>query len=113
MKIRSIFLLLFLLCLCSQPMRAEENPVVTPLTLEQKVADFEYLYTTLRDNYPFFGVAERKYGVDWLANHDDYMERVAATTDDKDYIAELNRIIRELHVGQNDQVKRSTCRIVA
>ena len=67
MKIRSIFLLLFLLCLCSRPMRAEENPVVTPLTLEQKVADFEYLYATLRDNYPFFGVREhRLYQADWL-----------------------------------------------
>lgn len=102
MKIRSIFLLLFLLCLCSQPMRAEENPVVTPLTLEQKVADFEYLYTTLRDNYPFFGVAERKYGVDWLAKHDEYVERLKATTDNKEYISALNRIIKELRDGHLD-----------
>lgn len=102
MKIRSIFLLLFLLCLCSQPMRAEENPVVTPLTLEQKVADFEYLYGVLRDNYPFFGVAERKYGVDWLARHDEYVERLKATTDNKSYISALNRIIKELRDGHLD-----------
>lgn len=102
MKIRSIFLLLFLLCLCSQPMRAEENPVVTPLTLEQKVADFEYLYTTLRDNYPFFGVAERKYGVDWLAKHDEYVQRLRATADDTAYYRELNTILRELHDGHLD-----------
>ena len=102
MKIRSIFLLLFLLCLCSQPMRAEENPVVTPLTLEQKVADFEYLYTTLRDNYPFFGVTERKYGIDWLARHDEYVERLKATTDNKEYISTLNRIIKELRDGHLD-----------
>lgn len=102
MKIRSIFLLLFLLCLCSQPMRAEENPVVTPLTLEQKVADFEYLYTTLRDNYPFFGVAERKYGVDWLAKYDEYVQRLRATADNKSYISALNRIIKELRDGHLD-----------
>lgn len=102
MKIRSIFLLLFLLCLCSQPMRAEENPVVTPLTLEQKVADFEHLYGALRDNYPFFGVAERKYGIDWLARHDEYVERLKATTDNKSYISTLNRIIKELRDGHLD-----------
>ena len=102
MKIRSIFLLLFLLCLCSQPMRAEENPVVTPLTPEQKVADFEYLYTTLRDNYPFFGVAERKYGVDWLAKYDEYVQRLRATADDTAYYRELNSILRELHDGHLD-----------
>lgn len=102
MKIRSIFLLLFLLCLCSRPMRAEENPVVTPLTLEQKVADFEYLYGVLRDNYPFFGVAERKFGIDWLARHDEYVERLKATTDNKSYISALNRIIKELRDGHLD-----------
>ena len=102
MKIRSIFLLWFLLCLCSQPMRAEENPVVTPLTAEQKVADFEYLYGVLRDNYPFFGVAERKFGIDWLARHDEYVERLKATTDNKSYISALNRIIKELRDGHLD-----------
>ena len=102
MKIRSIFLLLFLLCLCSRPMRAEENPVVTPLTAEQKVADFEYLYGVLRDNYPFFGVAERKFGIDWLARHDEYVQRLRATADDTAYYRELNTILRELHDGHLD-----------
>lgn len=103
MKIWKFCLVSFLcLCACRLSAQTAEALEMAPLTAEQKVADFEYLYGALRDNYPFFGVAERKYGVDWLAKYDDYMERVAATTDDKDYIAELNRIIRELHDGHLD-----------
>lgn len=92
-------LLLFLCCLS---VKGKDSVAVQSLTAEQKIADFEYLYAVLRDNYPFFGVAERKYGVDWLAKHDEYVERVAATADNKDYIAKLNRIINELRDGHLD-----------
>ena len=92
-------LLLFLCCLS---VKGQDSVSVQSLTAEQKIADFEYLYAVLRDNYPFFGVAERKYGVDWLAKHDEYVERVAATADNKDYIAKLNRIINELRDGHLD-----------
>ena len=97
------FVSLFLLFL-PMLMSAESESVIAlkPLTPDQKVIDFEYLYAVLRDNYPFFGVAERKYGVDWLAKHDEYVERVAATADNKDYIAKLNRIINELRDGHLD-----------
>ena len=85
-------------------MSAESEGVTTlkPLTSDQKTNDFEYLYTVLRDNYPFFGVAERKYGVDWLANHDEYVQRLRATADDTAYYRELNSILRELHDGHLD-----------
>ena len=85
-------------------MSAESEGVTTlkPLTSDQKTNDFEYLYTVLRDNYPFFGVAERKYGVDWLAKHDEYVQRLRATADDTAYYRELNTILRELHDGHLD-----------
>ena len=91
-----------LLFLCCLSVIEQASVSVQSLTAEQKIADFEYLYAVLRDNYPFFGVAERKYGVDWLAKHDEYVERVAATADNKDYIAKLNRIINELRDGHLD-----------
>ena len=85
-------------------MSAESESVIAlkPLTPDQKVIDFEYLYAVLRDNYPFFGVAERKYGVDWLAKHDEYVQRLKATADDAAYYRELNSILRELHDGHLD-----------
>ena len=97
------FVSLFLLFL-PMLMSAESEGVTAlkPLTPDQKVIDFEYLYAVLRDNYPFFGVAERKYGVDWLAKHDEYVQRLKATADDAVYYRELNSILRELHDGHLD-----------
>ena len=92
-------LLLFLCCLS---VKGQDSVSVQSLTAEQKIADFEYLYAVLRDNYPFFGVAERKYGVDWLAKHDEYVQRLKATADDAAYYRELNSILRELHDGHLD-----------
>ncbi len=98
-KFVSLFLLFFPMLMSAE---SESVTALKPLTSDQKTIDFEYLYTVLRDNYPFFGVAERKYGVDWLANHDEYVRRLKATADDTAYYRELNDILRELHDGHMD-----------
>ncbi|MDR1091847.1 MAG: hypothetical protein LBL79_12305 [Prevotella sp.] len=43
------------------------------LTASQKAKDFEYLYETLKDNYPYFGVGKRANGIDWLSKKDEYI----------------------------------------
>lgn len=98
-KLVSLFLLFLPMLMSAE---SEGVTALKPLTSDQKVIDFEYLYTVLRDNYPFFGVAERKYGVDWLAKHDEYVLRLKATADDAAYYRELNSILRELHDGHLD-----------
>ena len=98
-KLVSLFLLFFPMLMSAE---SEGVTALKPLTSDQKVIDFEYLYAVLRDNYPFFGVAERKYGVDWLAKHDEYVLRLKATADDAAYYRELNSILRELHDGHLD-----------
>lgn len=95
------FVSLFILFL-PMLMSAESVTALKPLTPDQKAIDFEYLYGVLRDNYPFFGVAERRYGVDWLAKHDEYVRRLCATADDTAYYRALNDILRELHDGHLD-----------
>ena len=57
-KLVSLFLLFLPMLMSAE---SEGVTALKPLTPEQKVIDFEYLYAVLRDNYPFFGVAERKY----------------------------------------------------
>ncbi|MCD8264603.1 MAG: hypothetical protein LUD02_11075 [Tannerellaceae bacterium] len=69
---------------------------------EQKVKDFEYLYNTLKENYPYFGIAKRKHGTDWLAKKDEYLTLIANTTNDSAYITTLNFILRELRNGHTD-----------
>lgn len=98
-KLVSLFLLFLPMLMSAE---SEGVTALKPLTPDQKVIDFEYLYAVLRDNYPFFGVAERKYGVDWLAKHDEYVQRLKATADDAAYYRELDSILRELHDGHLD-----------
>lgn len=68
-------------------------------TPQQKEQDFEYLYKTLRENYPYFGVLQRETGRDWLAGHDRYLQIVRETTDDKSFVSALQTIMRELSNG--------------
>lgn len=68
-------------------------------TAEQKEQDFEYLYKTLKENYPFFGVLQRQADRDWLANHDRYLQMVRESTDDKSFAKALQAIMREVGNG--------------
>lgn len=68
-------------------------------TTEQKEQDFEYLYKTLKENYPFFGILQRQTGRDWLANHDRYLQMVRESTDDKSFVGALQSVMRELSNG--------------
>ena len=43
------------------------------LTQKEKLDDFEYMYTILKENYPFFEVNKRVNGLDWLSNKDEYI----------------------------------------
>lgn len=80
----------------------QDGSTPTPLTTEEKIADFEFLYTELKASYPYFGVNKRQYGLDWLANKDQYLSKVRATTNDKEYIATLQEIVFELRNGHTD-----------
>ena len=52
------------------------NEPLQPLTNEQKIQDFEFLYKTVVENYPFLEVNKRITGVDWVANKELYLERI-------------------------------------
>lgn len=49
-KFVSLFLLFFPMLMSAE---SESVTALKPLTSDQKTIDFEYLYTVLRDNYPF------------------------------------------------------------
>ena len=67
------------------------------LTKAEMVEDFEYLFAELKENYPFFGVLDRKYDIDFLANHDIYLARIKACENDQDFIDAMTEIMGELH----------------
>src|SRR5664280_23052 len=52
------------------------------ITVDQKVADFEYLRTILQENFPYSAVKKRELGIDWLAQSPEFEDRLRTTPDD-------------------------------
>lgn len=78
----------------------------SPLTTKEKMEDFEYTYNIIKENYPFLEVNKRLHGVDWLANKDEYIERIKNTRTDDEFIEELSNIMRELNNGHTHVVQK-------
>lgn len=69
------------------------------LTQKQKLDDFEYMYSILKDNYPYFEVNKRQNDVDWLSNKDKYLSEIKATNDDDSFFKALQSILSQLNNG--------------
>ncbi|MRN54229.1 S41 family peptidase [Paenibacillus monticola] len=76
-----------------------ETPLASApaLTMEQKLQDFEYMWTIMEENYPFFEVNKRLNGVDWLANKEKYRSEIAATRTDEEFFKGINSVLSELN----------------
>lgn len=69
------------------------------LTQKEKLDDFEYMYTILKENYPFFEVNRREYGTDWLLKKSEYISKIKSTTNDLSFFIALQSILSELNNG--------------
>lgn len=69
----------------SKEVSNEEIPNKKELTEKEKLEDFEYMYTILKENYPYFEVNKRQNGVDWLSKKNEYMDRIKASIDDESF----------------------------
>lgn len=70
---------------------------IKPLTMEEKLEDFEYLYNFIAENYPFLKVNERINGVNWLGEKDKFKSAIEKTTADYMFEYEISNIIRQLN----------------
>lgn len=73
-----------------------------PLTPEQRVEDFDYLYHILEENFPYFQVKERQYGIDWLSRKDEFTERIRAAKSDQEFYSSLEEILTMLQNGHTN-----------
>lgn len=69
------------------------------LTKEEKVEDFEYMFKTIEEAYPFLEVNKRVNNVDWIANKEEYLEKVKNTKNDEEFIEAITEILSELNNG--------------
>ena len=84
MRVTFIFLL-FLLCV--------QCKSYSQLSTEQKIQDFEFLYQTLEENYPYFDAAKRQFNLDWLSNKEQYLEKIKNTPNDSAYLMAMMSIV--------------------
>lgn len=70
-----------------------------PLTVEQKLEDFEYMYNIMKDNFPYFEVKKRTLGYDWLAHKSEFEGWVKKTKNDIEFYNTMNRILALLQNG--------------
>ena len=75
------------------------------LSEKEKIEDFEYLYKSIEENYPFLEVNKRISGVDWLANKDRYLEWIERTKSDSEFLSILNSILAELNNKHTEMIK--------
>lgn len=82
--------------------------ISTPLTEEQKIEDFNYLYKTIEENYPFLETNKRLNNVDWLGKKEEYLQRVKNTNSDIEFLMTLNSILSELNNGHTHMITNSS-----
>lgn len=81
------------------------NQTAFPLTTEQKLEDFEYLYRMLEQNYPYFEVKKRQLGMDWLSKKQEFASMIAETRSDAAFYHVLEDILMLLQNGHTNIIK--------
>lgn len=77
------------------------------LTKKEKVEDFQYMYDVIKESYPYLEVNKRVNGIDWLANREDYLEKIKNTKDDEEFIIKINKILADLNNGHTHLINNS------
>ena len=96
------FLISFSGCKNKDDELAVDLKLVSPLTQEQKVEDFNFMYSILKESYPYLELNKRVNGVDWLANKEVYVNKIKATNSDREFYDSLQSILKELNNGHTN-----------
>lgn len=78
------------------------------LSQKEKLEDFNYMYEVIKEGHPFLEVNKRVHGIDWLANKEKYEERIRNTTNDKEFINEMQYSLSKLNNGHSHVVTDNT-----
>lgn len=103
-------------CFSEEVSITAEDPITygivdTNLSTEEKLEDFEYMYTLLEENYPFFEVNKRLHNIDWLRNKNKYKKMIKNTKNDAEFFVAIDHILNDLnnphtHVFNGEVYKR-------
>lgn len=70
------------------------------ITQEQYTEDFDWLYSEMQENYPYFDVVSRETGVDIDKAYMEYRKKVGICTNDVDFVATVREFTEQMkYVG--------------
>ena len=85
------FIIIILFCLIPIKINSKK------LSTNEKIEDFNLLYKTIKDNYPFLDVNKRVYGIDWLADYDNTIQKIKLTKNDLEFFDVLDLSLKNLN----------------
>lgn len=76
------------------------------LTRKQKLEDFEYMYNTLAENYPYFEINKRVNGIDWLSKKEEFEKEIEETKNDNEFYTTMSSILELIHNGHTNFISQ-------
>lgn len=74
----------------------DEDKCWLNITPKQYLEDFDVLYQELQDNYPYFGILQRKHSIDLEKTYTLYRTKIMACKNDDDFFGYIRSFIGEL-----------------
>jgi hypothetical protein len=89
------------------PEKVVKSGPLKELTYEEKLEDFRYVYTILKDSFPFFEIEKDKTGFDWLSNKDKFEEQIKGTKNNEEFYNTLKGIVAMIQNGHTGMLSPS------
>lgn len=89
------------------PEKTAKAGTLKELTNKEKLQDFDYLYATLKDSFPFFEIEKEKTGFDWLGNKNKFQKQIESTKNNEEFYNTLKKIVTMVQNGHTGVVPPS------
>lgn len=97
------FILILFLCL-SLSSSALTGCAGKQLTAQERVRDFTYLCSMLKENFPYLGILQRQHNFDWRKHQEDYKLAILRTKNDSQFIKVIGDFLRGFGQGHTGLV---------
>lgn len=97
----SIFLLLILIMIPGF-IRAKGFREAKELSAEKRMEDFNSLFKTLKQNYPFFKIQERQTGYNWLEHKSEFESMISSAQSPGEFFLAVEKIVEKLNNGHSE-----------
>lgn len=73
---------------------------------EDYIEDFDYVYNTLKEYYPYFEINKEVNKIDWLSNYEIYKKKIANSKNDEEFYNNMKEILSDLNNSHTNIVSK-------